>query len=285
MTPTPAPAQPEAEQLPVETEVEPVEIQSVPPAAAVPVEADPVQSNEPSGRVRSLSWWWLSVPLLLVLIALVAIAVHVRQRRKQVPEIVVPQVVKPQVRPSEAPQAAEQAPQPPPRPSPTPATIANTPEGPLSIGIEARYLSISLTAATLSYRLTITNSAKTSLRDVVISGDMISAHSSISEADQIATETVELEQRHVIDRLPARESVQVSGEFRLPFTRIRPIRKGDAALFVPLARLRANAGEAGTIVQTALVGQRSTRPGARLQPFRLDLGPRVYREVTQRIFS
>ena len=38
------------------------------------------------------------------------------------------------------------------------------------------------------------------------------------------------------------------------------------------------------VVRTALVGQRSPRPGAGLQPFRLDMGPRIYREVTQRIF-
>jgi len=39
------------------------------------------------------------------------------------------------------------------------------------------------------------------------------------------------------------------------------------------------------VLLTALVGQRSREPGAGLQPFRLDLGPRIYREVTQRIFS
>ncbi|MBS1240136.1 MAG: hypothetical protein H6R45_842, partial [Proteobacteria bacterium] len=67
----------------------------------------------------------------------------------------------------------------------------------------------------------------------------------------------------------------------------RAIRKGSAAIFVPLARLRVETAEGGNgaLMRTALVGQRSPRPGAGLQPFRLDLGPRIYREVTQKIFS
>src|SRR5690606_18576273 len=79
----------------------------------------------------------------------------------------------------------------------------------------------------------------------------------------------------------------VSGDFALPLPMIRPIRNGDAALFVPLARLRVIAGgeHAEVIVQTSVVGQRSQHPGGGLQPFRLDLGPRIYSELAQRAFA
>ena len=117
-------------------------------------------------------------------------------------------------------------------------------------------------------------------------GDMISAHSSLSEDEQRANVASELLPVHQIESLAAGETTQITGEFRLPFNRIRPIRKGKAALFVPLARLKVNTADGGnsTVLLTALVGQRSREPGAGLQPFRLDFGPRIYREVTQRIF-
>ena len=160
-------------------------------------------------------------------------------------------------------------------------------ENPLSFAIEARQLAISLTAATLSYRITLTNSGKASLSGVAIAGDMISAHASRSQDEQLASVASALQPCHTIERIAGGQSVQVTGEFRLPLPMIQPIRRGGLALFVPLARLRVEAaGErTGAQVKTALIGQRSERPGAGLLPFRLDLGPRIYREVTQKIFS
>jgi hypothetical protein len=228
-------------------------------------------------------------------VALLAIGIAAllffRRRPPAEPALAVPEIERPRVPPPPAPEQQPLPLGPDPRPAvpptPTPAALAEAQEGPLSISIEARQLNISLTSATLAYRLTLTNTARTSLRDVIVSGDMISAHSSIPEEDQVANAGAALEQRHRIERIPAGESTQLTGEFRLPFTRIRAIRQGGAALFVPLARFRAEAGEGGNgpVVQTALVGQRAEKAGGGLLPFRLDLGPRIYREVTQRIFS
>jgi len=147
-------------------------------------------------------------------------------------------------------------------------------------------MAITLTAATLSYRVTLTNMSKEVMEGVTVMGDMISAHASLPEDQQLATGDSELVTKHVIERLRPGESTQVTGEFRLNFPAIRPIRIGGALMFVPLARLRVETASRtmATMVRTALVGQRSLRPGAGLQPFRLDLGPRIYREVTQRIF-
>ncbi|HEX7711928.1 MAG TPA: hypothetical protein VF418_13430, partial [Sphingomonadaceae bacterium] len=156
----------------------------------------------------------------------------------------------------------------------------------LSLALEARQLSLTLTSAALAYRVTLTNNGALPLTGVTVAGDMISAHASLPENEQLATAGSELQPCHEIARLGVGESTQITGEFRLPFTRIRPIRKGKAALFVPLARLRVDAaqGADGAVLLTALVGQRSREPGAGLQPFRLDFGPRIYREVTQRVF-
>ena len=170
---------------------------------------------------------------------------------------------------------------------PPPDAVAETADEGLSLALEARQLSITLTSATLAYRVTLSNNGKKRLKGIKVSGDLTSAHSSVPRDEQLAGPAGELAPCHEIAALAPGETAQVTGEFRLPFALIQPIRKGAAVLFVPLARLRVVAAEGGngTALLTALVGQRSREPGGGLQPFRLDRGPRIYREVTQRIFS
>jgi hypothetical protein len=98
---------------------------------------------------------------------------------------------------------------------------------------------------------------------------------------------------HHVALLAPGEEVVLGGDIRLPLTSILTIRNGEARLFVPLARFDAWSsapGGRGVHARAAfLVGQ----PGepvagaargspARLQPFRLDLGPRVYAQISQR---
>jgi len=266
------------------------EAKAPPPISASAPEA-PAEVAEASA-FSSWTDWLLGVAALLVLFAAGAWIWSRRQREELELE---PQVVeRPKIQPRPEPTFKPDSPA-----SPSPSREAPLPtfgtgqnaapsrDGSLSLAIEARQLSISLTAATLSYRITLTNSGKTSLRGIAIAGDMIGAHASRSQAEQIASAESPLSHCHSIESIPAGQSVQVTGDFRLPLPMIQPIRRGELALFVPLARLRVEATEGGNgaIVKTALIGQRSPRPGAGLQPFRLDLGPRIYREVTQKIFS
>ncbi len=111
---------------------------------------------------------------------------------------------------------------------------------------------------------------------------MISAHASLSKDEHFASSESPLAELHSIERMLPGDTVQAKGEIRVPLSRINPIRKGDIALFVPLARLRIDMGDSA-MVQTIVIGQHSPR-GAGLQPFRLDLGPRIYRDVTQKTF-
>ncbi len=229
------------------------------------------------------------------LLIILGIAAWYRLRRGRTVRFSAPTVERPHVQPNAGLPARTRPPTSPGTTEPPAPTFgtAEPDEAPLeeeetlSLALEARQLSISLMAATLSYRITLTNSGESPVRGVAIAGDMISAHSSRSTEEQMATASSALTRCHDIADIPAGKSVQVVGEFRLPLPMIQPIRRGDLALFVPLARLRVEAsqGTEGAIVKTALIGQRSPRPGAGLQPFRLDLGPRVYREVTQKIFS
>lgn len=186
-----------------------------------------------------------------------------------------------------------------PPPAPAPAAIAEAlPEPQLSaapavalqpglgIALEATRMSASLMATTLSYTLTLTNNSPDTLSALAIEGDMIAAHASLPPERQIASQTDRLELRHALVTLAPGESAEFKGDFRLPLASLNPIRAGDAAFFVPLARLRVeastSAGEPLVKAQTWVVGETGDTPGAGLRPFRLDLGPRTYSKVGQR---
>ena len=191
---------------------------------------------------------------------------------------------------------AKPAPLAPPVAAPRPAPAAPLPEPKLSlnpqglgIALEARRMSASLMATTLSYTLTLTNHSAQPLSALAVEGDMISAHASIPPDQQIASDGLRLELRHALVTLAPGESAEFSGDFRLPLTAVTPIRSGAAAFFVPLARLRVEAstpaGASLVQVQTFVVGELPDAAGAGLRPFRLDLGPRVYSRIGQRAVS
>jgi hypothetical protein len=111
---------------------------------------------------------------------------------------------------------------------------------------------------------------------------MMSAHASISREQQLAGPGAGAPTVHTIDRLETGESQIVEGEFRLPFPQIVPIRQGNAALLLPLARFRVVALDAQPIVRTFAIGQSGSTG---LQPFRLDQGPRIFPQLAQRAFA
>jgi len=168
-----------------------------------------------------------------------------------------------------------------PRPNPLPARQAS----PLQVSLEPLRLALTLVNATLAYRLEVANRGAVALTGVVIGADMISAHASLSREEQLSgpgagSGSVPMQR---IDRLEPGESQVVEGEFRLPFPQIVPIRQGDAALLLPLARFRVDAEGAAPMVRTFVIGQPGQ--GKSLQPFRLDQGPRIYPRLTQHAFA
>ena len=247
---------------------------AAPPLAApgsvlqpIPAEAAPVRY-----------WPWLAGAAAVVAALLTALWRRRRQPRTAPLEFVAPVVPAPAAPPpaTAAPDRLH-APQ-----------LAAAPQG-LAISLEVRRMSASLMATTLSYALTLTNHSRETLSALAVEGDMIAAHASLPPEQQIANDGQRLELRHALVTLAAGESAQFTGDFRLPLTAINPIRAGDAALFVPLARLRVEAstpaGKPLVQVQTYVVGETGDVPGAGLRPFRLDLGPRTYSRIGQRVVN
>ena len=220
-----------------------------------------------------MSWLWTLAALVAIgALGVVAWAWKRRQRVGRIP-LAVPRIERPRLGP--APESAPAT-----EPSAAPA-LANEP---LEVSLEPLRLSLTLLNAALSYRLRIANRGAVPLTGLSVGADMISAHASLSREEQLAGPNGGAPSRR-IERLEPGESRIVEGEFRLPFPQIVPIRQGNAALLLPLARFRVGAEGGQSVTRAFVVGQPGSRPGAGLQPFRLDLGPRVYREVTQKIFS
>ena len=141
-------------------------------------------------------------------------------------------------------------------------------------------------ATTLSYTVRLTNAGPDALGDVAVEGDMVSAHASLPVERQIAHDSHRLELRHATVALAPGESIEFTGDMRLPLDQITPIRAGDAAYFVPLARFRIESSGQDPVpqvmVQTYVIGELPEQAGAALRPFRLDLGPRTYSQIGQR---
>lgn len=148
-------------------------------------------------------------------------------------------------------------------------------------------MSATLVNAVLGYRLVVANHGTAPLTRLTVAGDMVSAHASRPASELLGPDGGQLPSLHRIEQLAPGESLTFGGEMRLPLSAITPIRRGDAALFVPLARVRVEgldaAGQPLVAHGTFLVGQPAA--SERLQPFRLDLGPRLYSHVAQQLLA
>ena len=173
-----------------------------------------------------------------------------------------------------------------PRPSFDPAAPKGFAPDSVELVLEAQRLTTGLVNATLAYRISLVNRGREAIGPVSIASDIIAAHASRSAGEQLALDPQTVEPRHQFLSLFPGESITLTGEVRLPLAEIRPIRKGNAALFVPLARFRIVAAEKDKPPRVStrifVIGESPEQPGGRLRPFRLDQGPRTFSRIGQR---
>lgn len=253
-------------------------------STAAPAATDTPARDAPG----SSDWAAFATGALVGALALLALVGGLIWRRRQ--PGAAPVDFEPPVVPAAAPKAKpDPSPEPtvaPAEPDPVPAPAPEAqPEG-LQIALEARRIDASLMATTLVYAVRLTNHGQAPLGALAVGLDMVAAHSSLPVEQQIANPADRLELRHQLAGLAPGESAELKGEVRLPLAAITPIRAGNAAYFVPLARLRVEAAQAGNeplvVARTFVVGEQPEQAGAALRPLRLDLGPRTFGKLGQR---
>lgn len=269
----------------------PTALPTLTPAATTPAPVVLPPAPSPQTVEPESGWYWPWIAGAAALLALIFAGLWWRKRQEAAVPVVAferpvvqPRQPKPQPQPQPAPEPAAK-PQPAPRPAPAPAPVVAVESG-LGIALEARRMNASLMATSLNYVLKLTNHGSEPLSALAVEGDMISAHASLPHEAQIANDNQRMEPRHNLVTLAPGESAEFSGVFMLPLTAVTPIRSGDAAFFVPLARLRVQAstpsGRSLVQAQTWVVGELPEDAASALKPFRLDLGPRTYSRVGQR---
>ena len=151
----------------------------------------------------------------------------------------------------------------------------------IHIRTEAIKLTRSVMNATLHYRVSLINKATRALSNVAIGADVVSAHGALPMEQQVAGPDHALEKRHQFDRIAPGQSVRYEGQITIPLSQIRAIRQNNAALFVPLLRLRIDGATPEPLVKTFVVGL-GMPEGGRVMPFRIDEGPRSYEPIAAR---
>jgi hypothetical protein len=173
-----------------------------------------------------------------------------------------------------------------PTPNPAPAR-APAPSGPgvIAVDFEPVTLRLSLVYATLQYRLTLAAPESGLAEPWRVLGDMISAHASLSQVEQLAPEPAALPLRHTLEALAPGETRTFKGELQLPLNAIRVMRQGQASLFVPLVRL-CLVDEHGhaerRVFSLGVPGEGPDPATVRLAPIRLDTGPRDHATIAAR---
>ena len=135
----------------------------------------------------------------------------------------------------------------------------------------------------LQFDVTITNSGSAPARDVLVEGRLVSAHAAQDAeiADFFAAPAGSGDRMALI---PPLGRVALKSAVRLPLDQLHSFEVDGRRLFVPLVALNIFFAGAGQASASYLVG-RGTDADDKLAPFRLDLGPRIFRGLSARPHS
>lgn len=275
--------------------------------------ADPADSDTGlDGGSRTLSWPWIAA--LLALIGGGAFIGWSRRGRRQrhsdpgrmafaglVPDVDPGTMPVPPAKPKPAPgpTGGRPAPRPdpvPPRPAPAPAPAPKTaddglitstvlkPE--LNVHFSPDRVVLTDSEALLQFDIILNNIGSAPARDVLVEAKLVPAHPGQDEEIAAFFQYPEAKGDRMA-RIPPFGKVALKSAVRLPIDQLRSFEVDGRKLFVPLVAFnilfRSNSGE-GQASASFLVG-RGTERDEKLAPFRLDLGPRIFRGLSARPHS
>lgn len=280
--PLPGAAAPEQ---PVAAEPLPVTVEPQTPAAQQPA--------SPTGTGWSWSWWWLALPAALALGGLVAF----RRRRDAEPEAeAAEEVSEPRPVAEEAPRRLAETLPPAPKPAAKPAlklppkVRAVPPAPPQPVGPRARLevefiparASATADAAVVEFELVLKNVGVAPATNIRIDTRMFNASATKEMAEFLKGPIHDESGSPHVEIVPGDE-LRLGSAMAMPKEDVREILMQGQRLFVPAvaANVAWDWGADGRdrVALSWLVGRETENSAAKMGAFRLDLGPRIYRQV------
>lgn len=142
----------------------------------------------------------------------------------------------------------------------------------------------------VEFALTIRNSGGSAARNLKLQAKLICG--TLTQDEEIAAFQRKKPGEHrtiSLPDLPAGEEITIQGRVDSKGEDLKALRVEQKLLFIPLVAVNAhydwNSSRSGQTSKSFLVGREKPDPAERMAPFRLDLGPRVYRTVGQRPYK
>lgn len=244
------------------------------PAAPAAEESGPPPSLAPSEPAAGWNWLYILGAALIALIGLFAFY-RSRQSRQFAPEAPAPL-------PRAMAEPAPAAPAPAPRPEP---------DAELRPWLELEFTPsravLASDQASVEFQLVVRNSGKSEARNIRIDARMFNAGTDQDrEIGAFFSAATRNGSRSNLPRLPAQAQAEFRTKVTMPRESVREYQVGGRSLFIPMVGFNAfyewGEGRTGQTSRSYIVGTESQKLSEKMGPFRLDLGPRIYRSVGQR---
>jgi hypothetical protein len=186
-----------------------------------------------------------------------------------------------------------------PAPEAVPQPQPQAPRAPRPDPVPRPWLEVALTAerakadpdeSVVEFELTVRNSGGSAARNVQLQAKLIC--STPDQDREIAAFHRKKPGEHRtldIPDIPAGQELRLKGQVDIKRDDIKALRIEQRLLFIPLVAVNAfygwGNGRSGQTSKSFLVGREKTEPTEKMAPFRLDLGPRLYRTVGQRPYK
>ncbi|AUW57257.1 hypothetical protein C1T17_03270 [Sphingobium sp. SCG-1] len=175
-----------------------------------------------------------------------------------------------------------------PAPAPPPPAVvtrvrAETPvSNPLTLRFTPIQVRTTFTGVQLEYRLTLRNDTAVPADGIAVAAFMANAEAQQMQVLAAFFDDPFAPEQHRITHLEPGAEIVVNGALSLD--QVVPIDVQGRALLIPLVAFKAISLDGDDLARaTFIVGQESTPPRPKMGPFRLDQGPRQYRDVGSRV--
>jgi hypothetical protein len=278
LRPTPALATPALQAAPQPAPVATQAPQGAPPAAPPPAPASPPKAAPaPAEPAGGFPWLWLVPAILLV----GGVFLFLRRRRAPAEEVS-------QDPPALAAAAREPEPEPEPEPdaaaAPSPSAGAG---GRAWLDVEFRPERAAATdlEAVVHYELTLRNRGEVPAGNIRIEEKMFNASADGEVTAYLQAAVHEVSGSPGVWIEPGAELKLAGGTIAMRKEELQAIEVQGRVIFVPLVAINLAydwEGGSGRTSRAWIVGRQASTPGGRMGAFRLDLGPRIYRQVDRR---